>query len=306
MFHVETRKKLIKLDLVKLKYFHTIAKLENISQAAQILHVSQPALSKALSILETEMGVTLFFRNKKRLHLTPAGETVLRRAEKIFATIEDLEKELEELSLGEKAELKIISTLPYTFKNILGNFLKEYPDAQVKQSNLNAANLDAFIQRGAFDLCISTIENLDSSLEWTFLIEEDIFLSVPKNHPLAALEEVDITKIDLKPLVGLTPNYEFRHVMDNIFRKLNLKVNYQIEFEEPSSILQLTLNGIGMSFTPETSATYLDDIKHLKIINPGFKRKIGILTNKEYYQSYLTKEFIRHCQAYFKTNKKQC
>ena len=103
------------MDLIKLKYFYTTAKLENMSLAAKELLISQPALSKAITNLEAELEMDLFFRNGKRISLNENGRFLFKRAERIFSEVSNLEHSLEERKGEGGGNLSIVTTLPYTF-----------------------------------------------------------------------------------------------------------------------------------------------------------------------------------------------
>ena len=77
-----------------LKYFLTVAQEENITRAASLLHISQPALSRQLMQLEEELGVKLFERGKRKTSLTDAGNLLRRRAEEIIELTEKTENEI--------------------------------------------------------------------------------------------------------------------------------------------------------------------------------------------------------------------
>ena len=84
------------MDLIKLRYFYTTAKLENMSLAAKELLISQPALSKAITNLEAELEMDLFFRNGKRISLNENGSFLFKEVERVFSEVRDLERGLEE------------------------------------------------------------------------------------------------------------------------------------------------------------------------------------------------------------------
>ena len=77
-----------------LRYFLAVAREENISRAAEVLHITQPTLSRQLSQMEEELGVILFERGTRRIRLTDAGVLLRRRAEEIIGLIDKTEKEL--------------------------------------------------------------------------------------------------------------------------------------------------------------------------------------------------------------------
>ena len=75
------------MDLIKLRYFQTVAKTLHFRRAAALLNISQPPLSKSIKTLEDELGAQLFLRTRRRVELTPAGEVLLKRCEKIFQEV---------------------------------------------------------------------------------------------------------------------------------------------------------------------------------------------------------------------------
>ncbi|MFQ7172209.1 MAG: LysR family transcriptional regulator [Thomasclavelia ramosa] len=80
------------MEIRVLKYFLMVAREENITRAASLLHITQPTLSRQLIQLEEELGVTLFLRNKHRITLTEDGMLLRRRAEEIVSLSKRLKK----------------------------------------------------------------------------------------------------------------------------------------------------------------------------------------------------------------------
>ena len=293
------------MDLVKLRYFYETAKLQNMSHAAKELLISQPALSKAIAQLEEELEMNLFYRNGKRITLNSNGEFLFKRAERIFAEILDLERGLREFREQGNGELSIVTTLPYTFTNILNEFLNFYPSIKYKQVPLSKDNLEQFIEYGKFDLCITTEKLNHPNVEWLPLFNEEIFLTVPSTYPEAEMESVHLSDLRSLPFIGLTAEYSFRQLTDNFCRENGYTPEYQVEVEEATTILQLVKNGRGAAFTPETSMSMYDDkIKHVRIENGEFTRTIGLLKHKYMYTTAISKAFIQHCYDYFESTHK--
>ncbi len=288
------------MDLFKLKYFYITAKLENMSLAAKELLISQPALSKAISNLEAELGMDLFFRHGKRILLNENGKYLLKRAERIFAELQDLEHGLEERKEDGYGHLSIVTTLPYTFTNILDSFFDDYPTVKYHQVHLSKENLQQYVENGKYNVCITT-ERIDHpNVEWIPLIDEEIFLTVPKSYRERNPGCINLMELEDFPFIGLTNQYSFRQFTDQMCESVGYTPIYQVEVEEATTILQLVKNGRGAAFTPETSMNlYEDKLKHLKIENGQFTRTIGLLRHRYTYPSKITEAFIEHCHRYF-------
>ena len=183
------------MDLIKLKYFYITAKLENMSLAAKELLISQPALSKAITNLEAELEMDLFFRNGKRISLNENGSFLFKRAERIFSEIRHLERGLEERRGEGDGNLSIVTTLPYTFTNIIDLFFNEYPHVKYRQVPLSKENLQQFIENGKYDVCITTEKIDHPNVEWVPLFEEEIFLTVPKSYKEAKAGTIDLMEL---------------------------------------------------------------------------------------------------------------
>ncbi|MEK4457386.1 LysR family transcriptional regulator [Paenibacillus sp. FSL R10-2748] len=288
------------MDFIKLKYFYTTANLENISLAAKELFISQPALSKAISNLEAELGMDLFFRSGKRISLNENGRFLLRRVERIFSEVRDLERELGERQGEDSGNLSIVTTLPYTFTNILDYFSKQFPSVKWQQVPLSKENLQQFIEYGKYDVCITTEKIDHPNVECVPLFEEEIFLTVPTSYDEANAGKIDLAELVDIPFIGLTNQYSFRQFTDQFCNSIGFTPKYQIEVEEATTILQFVKNGRGVAFTPETSVNiYEDKIKHLKIINGKFTRTICLLKHHYLYPTKISEAFVTHCHRYF-------
>ena len=293
------------MDITRLEYFYVTAKSENMSLAAKELLISQPALSKAITTLEAELEMDLFFRNGRRISLNENGRFLLQRAELIFSVIRDLERGLEERKGIQNGKLSIIMTLPFIFTNIIDLFFNEYPHVKYHQVPLSNENLKQFIEYGKHDLCITTEKIEHSNVEWVPLFEEEIFLSVPKSFNEENTGTIDLMKLDNLPFIGLTNQYSFRQLTDKFCKSIGFIPNFQVEVEEATTILQFVKNGRGVSFTPGTSINQNEDkIKHLKIENGKFKRTIGLLQHRYSYTTKISDAFVAHCHRYFQNFKK--
>lgn len=180
------------MDLRVLQYYLTVAREENITRAAQLLHITQPTLSRQLRQLEEELGVKLFQRSKHSIYLTAEGLLFRRRAQEIVALAEKAKGELlpgEEDISGEIligcGELRSSQYMA----DLLAAFQGQYPRVQFRIYSGNSDNIKERMEQGSLDLGL-LLEPVDVS-KYSFIrmpVKERWGAFVRADSPLAPLE----------------------------------------------------------------------------------------------------------------------
>ena len=192
------------MELRVLKYFLVMATERNISNAAKILFVSQPALSKQLKDLEEELGVTLFKRGNRNITLTEEGVYFLAKTKEILSLVDTTISNLRQESIisgeinigaGESAQLENI------FK-IIGNMMVEYPNIKINIRSGNADDIILKLDNGLLDFAVilgfidkSKYEHL--SLPW----HDKWGLIVRKDNPLSRKDYILAEDLKNIPLI---------------------------------------------------------------------------------------------------------
>lgn len=184
------------MELQQLKYFKTVAEIGKISEAAEALFISAPALSTSISRLEKELGVPLFDRTNNRITLNAQGEIFLRHTNHIFETLSNAKKELQESLLQEGPHLSIVSVNTAMWVNLITAFLSEHPQYTLSNATVSIPQLT---ERGlhaphsfllAYDSDIPAF--LQEQLDSIFLFQTSPVVAIHKDHPLAGEAELDI------------------------------------------------------------------------------------------------------------------
>ncbi len=168
------------MDIRVLRYFLAVASEENITKAAQSLHIAQPSLSKQIMELENELGRKLLVRGKKKVMLTQEGHLLRKRAEELVALMEKTERELasddEELSgelyIGGNATasvLEVAAQLRKEHENVKFHFYSG--DAADVLERLDHGNLDFAIMLEPVDTVKYDFISLSGGSEWGLLME---------------------------------------------------------------------------------------------------------------------------------------
>ena len=147
------------MELRVLNYFLTVVYEENITSAAEKLHITQPTLSRQLMQLEEELGVSLFRRGKKKITLTSEGLLLKRRAEEILDLTSRTELELKEQKTLMNGEIAIGGGETQSMR-VLADFIKtfstEYPQVTYKLYSADADDIKDRVNKGLLDICLLT------------------------------------------------------------------------------------------------------------------------------------------------------
>ncbi|MBO5339548.1 MAG: LysR family transcriptional regulator [Oscillospiraceae bacterium] len=169
------------MELLQLRYFLTVARMLNISRAAQYHMIPQPAMSQTISRLEKELGKPLFNRHRNRLTLTKDGETFLNSVTRSIAELDMAVQNLnyeDGLLCGEL--ILLVQQHRGTIVDCIVEFRKKYPGVSFRIFHAEEQNSPY-----DYDLCISCTPPSDQYSNGTCLITEKLHLMVAANHPVA-------------------------------------------------------------------------------------------------------------------------
>lgn len=184
------------MELSLLYYFKTVAEQENITKAAELLYISQPALSKAIAKLEKSLDVTLFERRKGRISLSAMGRVYYEYVSSAFQVLESGEKKLEEMKESSGEMVSIASPVAGVLQELIYNFLLSGDLIQINQYLYEEHILESELLSGKLDFAVTPITIENSEIEQIKLMDEDIFIVVSQDHPLA--KEKYVRLYDLK------------------------------------------------------------------------------------------------------------
>lgn len=237
------------MEVYQLEYFCSVARHGNITKAAEELHVSQPALSRAIKKLEEELGVELFNRIGRHIELNDRGEVFLSAAETAIRSVESVGQTLDRYVREKSSTLNVRN--PCFFgddEGVLAGFIKEHPDIYVRC----ASEPTSFFEGEVPDLTFFASFTSHDEPNCIALGSEDIILSVPKNHPLAEARSVKLADLRYEKFVTVLP-CTLRNVMDGMFSEAGFDPHFVIEDQHCRSINRLVYQGLGIALAPEVT-----------------------------------------------------
>ncbi|MGB5822902.1 MAG: LysR family transcriptional regulator [Proteocatella sp.] len=244
------------MNLQQLEYFIKIAETRNFTTAANLVSVSQPALSKSISKLEEELGVSLFDRNNRSVVLTNYGESFLKHATVALTQLEKGIEELQNMSKLNDENIAIASTYcigTYFMPFVISGFLGLNPESKFQFSHEATTDILKNLKCGKISL--GFYEKFDdihnhNEIESVEVKREEYVLIVPKNHPLANEKEVSLK--DLKDESFIVYCDENKDKMISYSEFIDYTPKISIRPSEASMLGGLVAAGAGITIVPKT------------------------------------------------------
>lgn len=285
------------LSLQLLDQFVVLARTKNFTRAAEELHLSQSALSRAIQKLEDQLGHPLFERKPREVVLTELGELLLQRAKHILQLMEDTFSELSEAGRRGRIRLGAIPTIaPYFLPSLLSSFAKKYPDIAVIVQEDTTENLIKRCHHGEIDLAILALPLLAKNLEVEALFDEELLLVVPVGHPLATSKTLPIDAVEGFPFVMLN---EAHCLTDNIATFCRRKAVQPVTVERTSqlaTVQELVSLNHGVSIVPDMARKIDTSEQRVYRSFTGEKprRTVAMMWNPQRFQSKAVKALMEH------------
>jgi DNA-binding transcriptional LysR family regulator len=280
----------------ELRWFVAVAERGRVTQAAEELHISQPALSRALARMQAELGVSLFDRSGRTLRLNRYGELYLEYARRTLAEFDAGGRALEELAGGEQGlvSLGFAPTLStWLVPALVSAFRDEHPGPRFQLHQDTVRQLVDLLHEGGLDLLITPRPG-DPGLGWRALGSERLQLAVPAGHRLAGRRRVRLAEAANERFVMLKHAFDFRDLVEDLCRRAGFEPESGFEAEDVASARALVGAGLGVAVVPPLHITGTElarDARHLELSDPTAVRSIGIVWDKRRYRSPVTELF---------------
>lgn len=173
------------IELYQLKQLTAIEKYGNLSRAAQSLHISQPALTRSVQKLESELGVELFYRSRNKIEFNEAGRLALTEAHKVIDAAENMSLKIE-LYVRNLSSISIGSCAPAPIWEMTSVLTSKYPDKRVITEIRSCDALKAGLKSGQYALIATDMPLNESGILCRPYFRETLLVSFPEDHPLAS------------------------------------------------------------------------------------------------------------------------
>ncbi len=266
------------MDLQNIRAFLMVAETRSFSRAAEKLFITQPAISKRISTLESALDCRLFDRLGKNIQLTQAGEALIPGYQRILAEINESERIISTLRTQVSGHLRFGTSHHiglHRLPPVLRQYTKQYPDVELDIQFMDSEQAAALILKGNLELALITLpDTIEKPLATLPVWDDPMKCVVASDHVLAGQKTVTRKQLSNHGVLLQSHSTHTRDIIDNAL-KLNPGIKVIMESNYLETIKAMIQNGLGWGVLPESM---IDGSLHeLTIKGVKMERRLGVL-----------------------------
>jgi DNA-binding transcriptional LysR family regulator len=289
----------------RLQVFHAVAKQLSFTKAADVLFMTQPAVTFQIKQLEEHFNTRLFDRGHGRIALTPAGEVVFGYAERILGLSSEMDVRLSELTGEISGSLMVgasTTIAEFMLPGILGEFKSSFPNVRSRLMVGNSESIEHRVMEHTID--IGFIESLshEPTLECEVCCDDELVVICHPRFPLARHKELTPQKLLEHAFISREPGSGTREFTENYLRSAGIaldQMNVVMELGSPIALNGVVETGLGFAIASRASVTReqrLGDIVAIPL-KPRLIRTLSMVYPKEKFRSRLVATFVEFASA---------
>lgn len=289
------------MDTQSLQAFITVAETGSFSRAAEILHLTQPAVSKRIANLESQLDCRLFDRIGRQTHLTEAGQALMPRARKVLVELEDTRRLLNNIN-GEIAGSLVLGTSHHIglhrLPPVLKAFTSSFPQVKLDMRFLDSEQAYEGILQGELELAVVTLSpkhialpQHTANLTVVPIWNDRLRVVAAKDHPITQLKNVELKT--LTQYDAVLPGFQTftRGIVATAFAKQNLELQVALSTNYMETLKMMVSIGLGWSVLPETLID--DTMQVIELPEIDLTRPLGYLYHQERTLSNASQQLIK-------------
>jgi len=284
----------------RLQVFHAVAKQLSFTKAAEVLFMTQPAVTFQIKQLEEHFNTRLFDRGHGRITLTPAGEVVLQYAEKILGLSSEMDVRLAEMT-GEIGGSLIVggstTIAEFMLPRILGEFKVTYPNVKPRLLVANSETIETRVAEHTIDIGFIESPSHQPNLETEVCCEDELMVICSPKFPLARYKEISPQHLVEHPYISREPGSGTREFTDDYLRKAGIAIDQMklvTELGSPVALNGMVETGLGFAIASRASVAKAQRLGDLVAIplKPRLLRALSMVYPKEKFRSRLVTTFV--------------
>ncbi|MBS0882799.1 LysR family transcriptional regulator [Pantoea sp. JGM49] len=289
-----------KINWRHIEIFHAVMTSGNLTQAAALLHTSQPTVSRELARLEQQLGLELFERVRGRLQPTVQGLRLYEEVQRSWYGLDRIMDAAEGLRQFRQGELSI-ACLPVFSQSLLPPllqpFLQRYPQVSLNIIPQESPLLEEWLSAQRYDLGLTETQHAPAGTERVPLLTCDEVCVLPPNHPLCQREVLTPQDFQGENYVSLSRSDSYRQLLDSLFHEQEVERRLVLETHSAASVCAMVRAGVGISIVnPLTALDYADSGVVMRRFSIAVPFTVSLVRPQHRPASALVDHFCDHLQ----------
>ncbi|WP_305857850.1 LysR family transcriptional regulator [Balneatrix alpica] len=275
------------VSIKQVRAFVAVASTRSFAEAAELVHLSQPALSIAIKNLEESVGGRLLVRTTRTLALTPEGEQFLPVAKRLLADWDEALQDLHNQFARQRGSLNIAampSFASYQLPTVLAAYRQAYPQISVRVQDVVAETVVDMVRSGRVELGIAFEVETEQDLMFEPLYQEQFVAVLPPEHPLLQHDNLSWSQLNQAPFLTLQAPSLVRELIVQTVEQLGLELSIEFESHQLMTIIRMVVCGLGLSVVPALCIPLIEQQgghwRHLR--HPKVTRAVGLYRRRRY------------------------
>jgi DNA-binding transcriptional LysR family regulator len=288
------------MEMHQVRYFLAAAKALSFTRAAEICHVSQPALTTAIKKLEAQLGSPLFHREGRQIALTEFGRRMQPHLSQIVEQERAAETVAKDFRLLNQVPIRfgVMSTIgPMRLAALMAAFEQNSPGIEIAVRDGAPEALAAQLDADELDMAIlNPLDGLGENYRAEPLYTERYVVLLPPKHPLSTRNALALRDLSGQPYVDRLA-CEMREMVMGVCEDMGVKLYARFRSEREDFVQAMVMANIGFAFMPEYSVTHPDSVRR-PLVDPEIKRTISLITVPGRKHSPAVAAFIRTVRSH--------
>ena len=285
------------MEMHQIRYFLAVARELNFTRAAERCNVAQPSLTRAIKLLEEELGGPLFHRERARTHLSELGNMVLPYLTQVHEQTQTVKQQAIDFTRLKHTALKLgvmCTVAPTHLVDLIAAVQSRYEGIELQLFDADARSLEERLIGGDLEVgvyCMPGREQ-DERLHYMALFREQFMIVVPPQHPLASRNAIRVKDLNGQRYLNRI-NCEFNGYAGPIFHERGAIYETVYRSDRDDWILAMIAAGLGFGFMPEYCIPQGAGVVARPLIEPEFWREVNLVTVRGRPHSPAVGAFVR-------------
>lgn len=282
------------MEYNRIRYFIAVAKYQNMTRAAEELHVAEPAISQAVKRLSNELGIRLFERKGRNIVLTADGKRLYEKAAPLIRALDDMSENIAQEKNTEHSVIHLnLQSVPQLFLDVINDFRTSHTQATFRLSDAGENDM-------SWDIRITSASEKLRYVKSVPLLSEPVMIAVSKSHPLAHQDSVSLNELKGMDFIFPEESDQFSAFLHGYCQMVSFRPHIIYSSGSVEALEGMIASGLGIGFWPVRSWSQKSDQVHLLSIDgPQCERTIYLENNEAVADKPLKDEFFEYASHYF-------